>query len=134
LKRCIAFIRLLLLDDDGPAHHDCRLRVLAAAGANREQKVADVVDCSNWPLAQLEEWEGEGGVVELSKVVQNIAAVVCLNISSDSPFSSLQNVRLILPMAQDGEHFVPDNVLLHVMHACGFNPGSLPNLELPDCF
>ncbi len=70
MRRCFAFIRLLLLDDDGPAHHDCRLRVLAAAGASKELSSADMIDCSNWRLEQLEEWGGEGGLIELSKVVK----------------------------------------------------------------
>jgi hypothetical protein len=69
MRRCIAFIRLLLLDDDGPAHHDCRLRVLAACAARKEHAPEEIIDCGNWPLAQLEEWSGAGGVVELSQVV-----------------------------------------------------------------
>ena len=68
MRRCIAFIRLLLLDDDGPAHHDCRLRVLAACAAGTEDSLEEMIDCSNWPLAQVEEWNGAGGIVELSQV------------------------------------------------------------------
>jgi hypothetical protein len=41
---------------------------------------------------------------------------------------------VILPVSRDGGRVVADDELLHVMHASGFNPGSLPNLELPDCF
>jgi hypothetical protein len=68
----MAFIRLLLLNDDGPAHHDCRLRVLASAGIGQENnggETVTIVDCSNWPPGQLEEWMGAGGLVELSKVL-----------------------------------------------------------------
>jgi hypothetical protein len=45
-----------------------------------------------------------------------------------------QKLRVLLPVASDGEQVVSDDLLLRVMHSCGFNPASMPNLELPDCF
>jgi hypothetical protein len=72
MKRCLSFLRMLLLEDDGPAHHDCRSHVLAAVGAGQEKKAGEIVDCSNWPLGRLQEWIGVGGVVELSKVAPSL--------------------------------------------------------------
>ena len=48
-----------------------------------------------------------------------------------TPPFPLQELRVIEPMAPDG---VADDALLQVMHACCFNPGCLPDLQLPDCF
>jgi hypothetical protein len=74
----MAFLRMLLLEDDGPAHHDCRLRVLAAAGTSNGENVGQVIDnslkschvidCSAWPPEYVEQWMGEGGLIALSKV------------------------------------------------------------------
>ena len=76
----MAFLRLLLLNDDGPAHHDCRLRVLEAAGIGHKNNAGEtvtIIDCSNWPPAQTEEWMGAGGLVELSKVLMKDSINLC---------------------------------------------------------
>ncbi len=72
MKRCLSFLHMLLLEDDGPAHHDCRSHVLAAVGAGQDKKAGEIIDFSNWPQGRLQEWIGEGGIVELSKVASSL--------------------------------------------------------------
>lgn len=91
IKRCLAFLRLLLLEDDGPAHHDCRLRVLTAAGEGKRSagqfidNLGQTIDCRMWPPGFVEEWTGEGGLVELSKVTTPLTE--CPALLLRSPFS-----------------------------------------------